>query len=31
VKMPAGVVHASEDIWGEDAAAFRAIDSWTRD
>ncbi|KAK6602916.1 hypothetical protein ACHAO1_011224 [Botrytis cinerea] len=24
VKMPAGVVHASEDIWGEDAAAFRA-------
>lgn len=24
LKMPAGVMHASEDIWGEDAAAFRA-------
>ena len=24
VKMPAGVMHGSEDIWGEDAAAFRA-------
>ncbi|KAF4994772.1 hypothetical protein FDECE_13016 [Fusarium decemcellulare] len=24
VKMPAGVMHASEDVWGEDAATFRA-------
>nr|WOK04076.1 hypothetical protein [Fusarium meridionale] len=24
VKMPAGVMHASQEVWGEDAAVFRA-------